>query len=85
MGGSKPCEVPGCKVPAKVGHLTCLPHWKSVPQRLTRDVNDTWRKYRRASGPNAKLVALGEYRKARDAAIKYITDGEDLKAQGDLF
>lgn len=85
MAGSKPCDVPGCKTPAKLGQLTCLPHWRSIPQRLQRAVNETWRKYRRASGPHNKLKALGAYREARDAAIKYITDGEDLTAQGDMF
>lgn len=85
MGGSKPCEVTGCKIPAKVGQLTCLPHWKSLPQRLQRDVNEAWRAYRRAHRPDAKLKALGAYRKARDAAISYILDRESAASQAELF
>lgn len=84
-GGSKPCEVPGCQTPAKVGQLTCLPHWKSLPQRLQRDVNHAWREYRRASGPQAKLKAIGAYREARDAAIAYIVAGESPEGQAKLF
>lgn len=85
MGGSKPCEVTGCKIPAKVGQLTCLPHWRSLPQRLQRDVNETWREYRRAHRPAEKLEALGEYRKARDAAISYIVEGQNAHNQAELF
>lgn len=79
------CAVAGCKVPAKTGQLMCKPHWFVVSAAGRRDVNETWAKYRRTHGPHQKLAALGEYRTARDAAVKEITDKQDLTAQGDLF
>jgi hypothetical protein len=80
--GNHDCAVPGCQAGAKPGQLMCLPHWHSTPKILQRDVNFTWREYRRDKTTMGPLLA---YRKARDAAIAHHTEKQAASAQPELF
>ena len=76
MAGSHPCAVPNCRTPAKVGQLMCKPHWFTVSQRTRRDVNATWRNYRK--DPPA-------YTAARQKAIDEVLAKQAPENQPELF
>lgn len=76
MAGSHPCAVPGCGTPAKVGQLMCRGHWYMVSQKTRRDVNHTWRNYRKS--PPA-------YTAARNQAIAEVQEKERPDHQPKLF
>ncbi len=71
MAGEHECAVEDCSAQIPAGRLMCFPHWKTLPQKLQRAVNATWKNYRR--DPEAYLDARGN-------AIKHFRDQkpEDL-------
>ena len=76
MAGHHPCPIPGCTTPAKVGQLMCRGHWYTVSQRTRRDVNDTWRNFRK--DPPAYLAAKAK-------AIAEVQEKERPDHQPKLF
>lgn len=56
----------GCGRTARSGHLMCARCWSQVPAELQREVNATWRRWRRNFGDLAKFHA---YCEARNRAI----------------
>ena len=70
---SHKCPCAACTTFISDEKLMCASHWKLVPTFLQRDVNNYWRK--RSSGDNrARLLAIHNYRVARDAAIKHVDE-----------
>lgn len=59
-----------CRVPVADGLLMCALHWRRVPADLQARVHSTWRRFRAAGIPGARLQLLRDYYRARDAAIQ---------------
>lgn len=66
------CAAEQCDRQIARGLLMCLPHWRMVPAPLQRDVNSTWRTFRRGKA----LSALKAYRTAADRAIAAVREKE---------
>lgn len=65
------CPVQGCSWQVSSDKLMCAAHWKLVPQYLQQDVSRYWQQMN--SGDNQRrLLAIHNYRVARDAAIKAV-------------
>lgn len=59
----------GCGRRRRTGQLMCPACWSEVPRHLQRDVQSTWRRWRRDLGNGEALRA---YRAATDAALTCI-------------
>lgn len=59
----------GCGRAVRNGQLMCGTCWREVPKHLQRDVNRTWREWRKDFGG---AEAMHRYRAARDAALAAI-------------
>ena len=73
-GERQTCPVDGCDALIPRHALMCFDHWREVPLKLQREVNEAWRKTRRRGGrlgPDAKDDVV-RYRMAAGAAVSAV-------------
>jgi hypothetical protein len=68
---AQPCPLKGCIYPAGKDRFLCRSHWWGTPKPLRDEIWRAWRAYSAAREPEKKLIALRDYRAARDAVLKW--------------
>lgn len=72
---SHECPINGCGTVVSDEKLMCYRHWSIVPVHLQRDVTQQWRASNRMNAASRdRLIAINNYRTARDAAVKHVND-----------